>query len=47
MERFDLDDAAAFEVLRRYSQTNNIKLRDVAQTVMDARRLPCSPDAQG
>jgi GAF domain-containing protein len=40
MERFDLDDTAAFEVLRRYSQDNNVKLRDVAQSIVDTRRLP-------
>jgi GAF domain-containing protein len=40
MERFDLDDARAFEVLRRYSQDHNVKLRDLAQTVVDTRRLP-------
>jgi GAF domain-containing protein len=40
MERFDLDDAGAFEVLRRYSQDNNVKLRDVAQSIVDTRRLP-------
>jgi AmiR/NasT family two-component response regulator len=40
MERFHLDDTRAFEVLRRYSQDNNIKLRDVAQTIVDTRRLP-------
>jgi AmiR/NasT family two-component response regulator len=40
MERFDLDDDQAFGVLRRYSQTRNMKLRDVAQVVVDTRRLP-------
>jgi transcriptional regulator with GAF, ATPase, and Fis domain len=43
MERFDLDDARAFEVLRRYSQDHNLKLRDVAQTVVDTRLLPERP----
>src|SRR4051794_11443979 len=43
MERFDLDDVRAFEVLRRYSQENNIKLRAVAQTVVDTRQLPAPP----
>jgi GAF domain-containing protein len=46
MERFDLDDAHAFEVLRRYSQDNNIKLRDLAQIVVETRRLPDPPAAQ-
>jgi GAF domain-containing protein len=40
MERFDLDDAQAFEILKRYSQEANVKLRDVAQELIDTRRLP-------
>ncbi|MFG1911484.1 GAF and ANTAR domain-containing protein [Kribbella sp. NPDC048928] len=40
MERFDLDPDQAFNVLRRYSQTNNRKLRDVAQDLIDTRHLP-------
>jgi GAF domain-containing protein len=40
MERYDLDSDRAFEVLRRYSQHNNRKLRDVAQELIDTRRLP-------
>jgi len=40
MERYDLDQERAFEVLRRYSQDTNVKLRDVAQRVVDTRRLP-------
>jgi GAF domain-containing protein len=40
MERFGLDDDEAFGVLRRYSQTRNTKLREVAQIVVDTRRLP-------
>jgi GAF domain-containing protein len=40
MERYDLDDERAFEVLRRYSQNSNVKLRDVAQMVVDTRSLP-------
>lgn len=43
MERFDLDDARAFEVLRRYSQNSNVKLRDMAQMVVDTRTLPDAP----
>ncbi len=43
MERYDLDDDRAFEVLRRYSQNTNVKLRDVAQMVVDTRRLPDAP----
>ncbi|MDX6283598.1 MAG: hypothetical protein QOH03_4669 [Kribbellaceae bacterium] len=40
MERFDLDGDRAFEVLRRYSQDNNQKLRDVAQYLIETRKLP-------
>jgi GAF domain-containing protein len=40
MERFDIDGDQAFAVLRRYSQDYNIKLRDVAQRLIDTRKLP-------
>jgi GAF domain-containing protein len=40
MERFDLDDAQAFEVLRRYSQNTNTKLNEVARTLVRSRKLP-------
>ena len=40
MERYDLDEARAFEVLRRYSQDHNIKLRDVATHLIETRQLP-------
>lgn len=40
MERYDLDADRAFEVLRRYSQDTNRKLRDVAQDLIDTRKLP-------
>ncbi len=43
MQRYDLDGDRAFEVLRRYSQTHNVKLRDVAQLVVDHRQLPDPP----
>jgi GAF domain-containing protein len=43
MERFDLDADHAFAILRRYSQTHNIKLRDVAQHLINTRKLPTSP----
>jgi GAF domain-containing protein len=46
MERYDLDDERAFEVLRRYSQNSNVKLRDVAQMVVDTRSLPDAPPLQ-
>jgi hypothetical protein len=40
MERFDLDDERAFEVLRRYSQNTNTKLNEVARTLVHTRTLP-------
>lgn len=40
MERFDLSQDQAFAVLRRYSQDRNMKLRAVAQHVVDVRKLP-------
>jgi GAF domain-containing protein len=40
MERFNLDADRAFAVLRRYSQDNNVKLREVAQRLIDTRQLP-------
>ena len=47
MERFRLDEAKAFEVLRRYSQDHNLKLRRVAEYLVSTRELPtrlASPD---
>jgi len=40
MERYDLDAERAFAVLVRYSQENNIKLREVARRLIETRRLP-------
>jgi GAF domain-containing protein len=40
MERYDLDETRAFEVLRRYSQDHNIKLRDIAEHLVGSRKLP-------
>lgn len=40
MERYDLDDAQAFDVLRRYSQTTNTKLNEVAARLVETRKLP-------
>ena len=40
MERFGLDEARAFEVLRRYSQDHNLKLRAVAEYLVSTRKLP-------
>jgi hypothetical protein len=40
MERFALDADQAFAVLRRCSQHLNIKLRDIAQQLINTRKLP-------
>jgi GAF domain-containing protein len=40
MERFALDDEAAFEVLRRHSQSTNTKLNEVARILISSRTLP-------
>ena len=40
MERFDIDADRAFDVLRRYSQHHNRKLREVAEWVVTYRRTP-------
>lgn len=42
-ERFDVDQDRAFSILRRYSQGTNTKLHDVAQHLIDTRKLP-DPD---
>jgi GAF domain-containing protein len=39
MERFELTDELAFAVLRRYSQDNNVRLREVAQRLVRTRKL--------
>ncbi|MBW9207075.1 GAF and ANTAR domain-containing protein [Mumia sp. zg.B17] len=45
MERFGLDERRAFEVLKRYSQHHNLKLRLVAERFVATRRLPPAPEA--
>ena len=45
MERFAIDADRAFEVLRRYSQDYNIKLRDLAQQLVEYRDLPLEQSA--
>jgi hypothetical protein len=40
MERYQIDDDRAFAILRRYSQDTNTKLGDVAQLLIDTRKLP-------
>ena len=47
MERHDVDEAAAFEMLREHSRTGNRKLLDVATAVVDGHRLlPKQPSQQ-
>lgn len=40
MERFELNADQAFAVLVRYSQDNNLKLRKVADILVETRKLP-------
>lgn len=40
MERFGIDAERAFAILRRYSRDTNIKLRMVAEQVIETRRMP-------
>ena len=40
MERFRVDAEGAFAILRRYSQDNNRKLRDVVMELINTRKLP-------
>jgi GAF domain-containing protein len=37
MERYGIDDVAAFEMLKRLSQESNTRLADIAQQVIDTR----------
>jgi GAF domain-containing protein len=46
MERFDVDGDRAFAILKRYSQDTNTKLRDVAQQLIDTRKLPVAPQQE-
>jgi GAF domain-containing protein len=40
MARYDIDRQVAFDVLRRYSQTQNLKLRVVAERIIEVRGIP-------
>jgi GAF domain-containing protein len=46
MERFDLDEDRAWEVLKRVSQDSNRKLRDVARELVLTRTLPMPPNVE-
>lgn len=43
MQRYGLDQSKSFEALRRYANASNLKLRDVAQIVIDTRGLDQHP----
>ncbi|MGN6783152.1 MAG: GAF and ANTAR domain-containing protein [Marmoricola sp.] len=43
MERYQLSEDQAFAVLMRYSQNNNMKLREVAERLISTRDLPTGP----
>jgi len=43
MERHDLDEREAFELLRTHSRSSNRKLTDIANAVIDGRRLLPGP----
>jgi len=45
MERYGIDDVAAFEMLRRLSQDSNVRLTDIAQRVIDTRSANDARDA--
>jgi AmiR/NasT family two-component response regulator len=46
MERYDIPEDAAFAFLLRASQDSNIKLRDIAQELVDQRNNKTSaPEA--
>lgn len=47
MERFSLSSEKAFAVLRRYSQQHNIKLHDIAATLVRTGALPDGGDRLG
>ncbi|MEO6471268.1 MAG: GAF and ANTAR domain-containing protein [Aeromicrobium sp.] len=40
MERYDMSELQAFNVLNRYSQNHNIKLREVAERLRSTGKLP-------
>jgi transcriptional regulator with GAF, ATPase, and Fis domain len=40
MERYELDEARAFDVLKRLSSHTNTKLYDIARDIVDTGRLP-------
>jgi hypothetical protein len=47
MQRYGLMVERAFDILRRYSSTQNVKLRDIAAYVVEHHRLPQVPADDG
>ncbi|WP_099038571.1 GAF and ANTAR domain-containing protein [Mycobacterium neglectum] len=45
MERYGVDDVAAFDMLKRLSQDSNVRLADIAQRVIDTRSTGGPRDA--
>jgi hypothetical protein len=43
MQRYGISVERAFEILRRYSSTQNVKLRDIAAYVVEHHHLPDAP----
>jgi hypothetical protein len=46
MERFKLTPEKSFSVLRRYSQQHNMKLHEVAGSLVRTGSLPADPDGK-
>ena len=46
MERYGIDDVAAFDMLKRLSQDSNVRLADIAQRVIDTRSTDGARDAE-
>ena len=47
MMRFDIDAARAFALLKRVSQDNNVKLRDIAAAVVSMAGAPAAEAQDG
>lgn len=45
MERYGVDDAVAFSILRRLSQSANLKLNTIAEELVRTRELPDLPES--
>jgi hypothetical protein len=47
MQRYGLDLDQAFELLRRYSQDHNVKLRQLAENLVRTGQIPTTDDVDG